>query len=279
MDLCALAYPVSEAEGLHFWSMLLPRLGLTYLCSPGRNRAPDAYWAVTSRLTKQNRREIRHGLRSGAFAQSLFDEGVVLGIEYESKASHGKKHFAGDGATHISLILCTVDDWSTAPVPVRCLRDFLGVRPPAFVPTEPAFDNESFHALAANIESDTQRFVLLAFLSPESRQIPSGERGLHASVIKRLANEIGALNGYDAIMDIGGALTGFTQPGLKKDLGLLRKGEKAGSHGCRGRNYYLGARFNPRHLRKLAEDAHLHLPEAWAQPKRPGLGRAGDAPA
>ena len=36
-DFRAIAYPVSESEGLYFWSILLPRLGLTYLCSPRQN--------------------------------------------------------------------------------------------------------------------------------------------------------------------------------------------------------------------------------------------------
>ena len=263
-DFHAFAYPVSEAEGLHFWSRLLPRLGLEYLCSPGRNRAPDAYWAVTSKLTTQNRRRIRKGLRKGGFDQSLFDDGVVLGIEFESKASYAKKHFLADGTEHISLVCCNDNDCKTLPVPVWCLRDLLAVQnsSPIALPEPTAFDDRNFAALSSNIESDAQRFVLLAFLAPESRQVPTGERRLHASIIRHRANQIAALNGYAAIKDIGGALTGFTQPGLKKDLGLLRKGEKAGSSRCRGSNYYLAAKFYSC-LRKLAQDTHLHLPADW----------------
>jgi hypothetical protein len=157
-DFRALAYPVSEAEGLHFWSILLPRLRLTYLCSPGRNRAPDAYWASTSKLTKQSRRLIRKGLRTGAFDQSLFDEGVVLGIEFESKASHAKKHFLADGADgveHISLVCCNDNDCKNLPVPVWCLRDLLGVQnsSPVALPEPIAFDDRIFVAMSSNIRS------------------------------------------------------------------------------------------------------------------------------
>ena len=109
------AYPVTEAEGAHIWSILLPHLGLTYVCSPKHNRAPDAYWAVTSMLTKERRQLIRGGLRKGAFDQSLLDEGAVLGIEFESKASHATKHFLADGADHISLVCCNVNDCKTLP--------------------------------------------------------------------------------------------------------------------------------------------------------------------
>ncbi len=264
--LFAVSYPVSEAEGLHYWSILLPRLGLTYLCTPGRSRAPDAYWAVTSKLTTQNRRLIRNGLRRGRFDQSLFDDKIVLGIEFESKASHAKKHFLADGAEHISLLCANVNDWKNAPVPVWCLRDVLGVQQSSslVLPEPIAFDNRNFKALFSNIESDAQRFVLLAFLAPESQRLSTGEQRLHASAIKRYANAIAILNRYDRIRDIGGALTGFTQPGIKKDLGLLRKGERAraGSSKCRGSNYYLSARVHSG-LRKLAEDAHLRLPEEW----------------
>ena len=188
----------------------------------------------------------------------------MLGIEYESKASHAKKHFLTDGVEHISLVCCNVNDWKSAPVPVWCLRDFLeGQASSPIALTEPvAFDDGNLNALSSNLESDAQRFVLLAFLSPESRQVSSGERRLHASTIKRCANQIAALNGYDNIRNIGGALTGFTQPGLKKDLGLVRKGEKGGSRRCRGSHYYLAARFYAC-LRKLAEDAHLRLPHEW----------------
>ena len=263
-DLRAFAYPVSESEGLYYWSILLPRLGLAYLCSPKQNRAPDAYWTVTSRLTAQNRRLIRKGLRRGNFDQSLFDNGIVLGVEYESRASHAKKHFLTDGSEYISMLLCLVNDWKSAPVPVWCLKDFLeGQHPSPFALTEPvAFDDGNFGSLSSHIVSDAQRFVLLAFLCPESRQVSTAEWRLHASTIKRHANRIAFLNGCDTIKDIGGALTGFTQPGLKKELGLLRKGEKAGSNGCRGSNYYLAAKFHPC-LRKLAEDAQLRLPEDW----------------
>jgi hypothetical protein len=258
----ACAYPVSEAEGLHFWSILLPRLGLTYLCSPGRNRAPDAYWAVTSKLTALNRRLIRKGLRKGVFDQSLFDDGVVLGIEFESRASYAKKHFLADGEKHISQICCNDNDWRCAPVPVWCLRDFLGGQQTVVAPIEPvAFDGHNFDALSKSIESDAQRFVLLAFLSPDSRQVASAEWRLHASAIKRRANQIAVLNGYDRIKDIGGALTGFTQPGLKKDMQIIRKGERARYNRCRGSNYYL-AKFRAC-LPRLAEVAHLQLPEDW----------------
>jgi hypothetical protein len=269
------AYPVSEAEGVHFWSILLPHLGLTYLCSPRHNRAPDAYWAVTSKLTKQRRKLIREGLRKGALDQSLFDEGVVLGIEFESKASHAKKHFLADGADHISLVCCNVNDCKILPVPVWCLRDICADQrslPPAF-PEPTAFGSRDLAALSKNIESDAQRFVLLAFLSPESRQVAGGEWRLHASVIKRCANQIALLNGFDGIRDIGGVLTGFTQPGLKRDLKLLRKGEKAGSNKCRGCNYYMAARFH-RWLRKMAEQANVQIPEAW-NPSRAAQEMAG----
>ena len=100
------AYPVSEADGVHLWSLLLPHLGLTYLCSPKHNRAPDAYWAVASMLTKQRRQLIREGLRKGAFDQSLLDEGAILGIEFESKASHATKHFLADWrGPHLARLL------------------------------------------------------------------------------------------------------------------------------------------------------------------------------
>ena len=78
-------------------------------------------------------------------------------------------------------------------------------------------------------------------MSPDTRQVASSEWKLHAFWLKHFANQIAALNGHDGIRDIGGVITGFTQPGLKKGLGLLRKGEKSRSNGHRGRNYYLAA--------------------------------------
>jgi hypothetical protein len=114
------AYPVSEVEGVHLWAILLPHHGLTFLCAPKDNRHPDEYWAVTSKLTKQHRKLIREGLRKGSFDQSLFDEGVVLGIEFESRAYYAKKHFEADGAKNISLVCCNVNDCKTLPVPVWC---------------------------------------------------------------------------------------------------------------------------------------------------------------
>ena len=265
-NLRAFAFPASEAEGLHLWSVLLPRLGLTYLSSPRHNRAPNQYWAVTAKLTKQRRQLIRAGLRKGAFDQSLFDQGVVLGIEFESKASHAKKHFLADGADHISFVCCNVNDCKTLPVPVWCLRDILTDQhslPSAF-PKPPASSDGDLDAMSKSIESDAQRFVLIAFLAPEARQVASGQWRLHASVIKRCANQIAVLNGHSGIPNIGGVLTGFTQPGLKKDLGFLRKGEKAGSNGCRGRNYYLAAKSH-RWLPKMAEEANIQVPEMWTR--------------
>ncbi len=241
------AYPVSEADGVHFWSILLPHLGLTYLSSPRHSRAPDAYWAVTSKLKKQQRNLIREGLRRGAFDQSLFDQGVVLGIEFESRASHATKHFQTDGADHISLVCCNENDCKTLPVPVWCLQDILADQRslPSTFPKLPTPCDRDLDALAKSLESDLQRFALLAFLSPDTRQVASSEWKLHAFWLKHFANQIAALNGHDGIRDIGGVITGFTQPGLKKDLGLLRKGEKSRSNGHRGRNYYLAAKGAP----------------------------------
>jgi hypothetical protein len=262
------AYPVSEADGVHVWSILLPHLGLTYLSSPRHSRAPDAYWAVTSKLKKQQRNLIREGLRKGVLDQSLFDQGVVLGIEFESRASNAKKHFETDGADHISLVCCNENDCKSLPVPVWCLRDVLADRQslPQTLPQPPGFGDRDLDTLSKNIKSDAQRFVLLAFLSPESRQVARGEWRLHTSALKRCVLEIALRNGHEGIrdMNMGGVLTGFTQPGLKKDLGFLRMGEQAGSKRCRGRNYYLAARYH-RHLLKMAEATNVLVPEAWLQ--------------
>ena len=196
--------------------------------------------------------------------QSLFDQGVVLGIEFESKASHAKTHFLADGADHIALVCCNVNDCKTLPVPVWCLREILADRQslPSTIPEPPAPSNRDFDTLFKTLNSDAQRFVLLAFLSPDARQVASGEWKLHSCTLKDFANQIALLNGHDSIRDIGGVLTGFTQPGLKKDVGLLRKGEKAGSHRHRGSNYYLAAKFH-RWLRKMAAEANVQVPETW----------------
>jgi hypothetical protein len=220
-------------------------------------------------LTAANRHLIRKGLRTGEFDQSLFD--AIIGVEYESKASHAKKHFLPDAATkHISVICCNENDWTSAPVEVWCLQDFLVVQRPRAslstkLPEHAIVDDGNHDALSSAIESDAQRFVLLAFLSPQSQPIPTGERKLHASTIKHLANLIAVRNLRDPIKDIGGVLTGFTQPGSKRDMGLLRKGEKTIASGTRGRNYYLAATFYP-WLRSLAENANLRLPEDWLTP-------------
>ena len=259
---------------MHVWSILLPHLGLTYLSSPKHNRAPDAYWAVTSMLTKQRRQLIRESLRKGVLDPSLLEQQIVLGIEFESKASHATKHFLADGADHISLVCCNVNDCKTLPVPVWCLREILADRQslPSTFPKPPTPCDRDLDALSKSIESDAQRFILLAFLSPDARQVASGEWRLHACGLKHFANQIAALNGHDGIREIGGVLTGFTQPGLKKDLGLLRKGEKAGSNGHRGRNYYLAAKVR-RWLLKMAAEANVQVPEAW----NPSMAAAQEA--
>jgi hypothetical protein len=56
------------------------------------------------------------------------------------------------------------------------LADVLGVQQPSslVLPEPIAFDNRKFKALFSNIESNAQRFALLAFLVPESQQVPTG---------------------------------------------------------------------------------------------------------
>ncbi len=165
---------------------------------------------------------------------------------------------------HISIVLCNEDDCKTLPVPVWCLREILADQQslPSTFPKPPTPGNRDLDALAKSLESDLQRFALLAFLSPDTRQVASSEWKLHAFWLKHFANQIAALNGHDGIRDIGGVITGFTQPGLKKDLGLLRKGEKSRSNGHRGRNYYLAAKAR-RWLLKMAAEANVLVPETW----------------
>ncbi len=106
-DFRAFAYPASEAEGIHFWSLLLPRLGLEYLCSP---RKPSSPGRVLGRGLKVDRREPASSPQRtshGRIRPIAVRQGIILGVEYESKASHAKKHFLADGATkYISLICC-----------------------------------------------------------------------------------------------------------------------------------------------------------------------------
>ncbi len=255
-----------KPRSLHFWPQFLPKLGLKYLCGPLQNRAPDSYWAVSSKLTEQHWRLIKEGLLNENFDQSLLAEGRVLAIEYESKASYANKHFENGGAGYVSHIGAIYDDWPGSPVPVLCLGDYLlhGELPKLqFVghASEPnGFDDNVFKAFSSAIQSEAQRFVMLAFLSPKAQLVCSGELRLPAGDIKDFANQVADLNGRLRIADVGGVLSSFTQAGWKKDLRLLRQGEKAGRRGC---NYYLAKEYL-RYLRKLAENACLRLPPEWS---------------
>lgn len=263
----ALAYPVTESDGIYFWSRLLERFGLIYLCTPKHGLAPDAYFAIRSKLDERACRLIREGLETGNLDPLLLDKGIVLGVEFESKASHATKHFDNviDGREHISLICCNENDWSgEPPVPIWSLHDHLGilkepespeaeptiVKPMNGIPTEPPDDEEyttneeEYERINKSIKSERQCFVLMAFLFPGIRKVQAEEGyrlELNSEVIKDYANKIAARNSKEPIKDVGGVLTAFTQEGAKRKMKLLIKGDRAG----RGCNYYLPVRYKP----------------------------------
>lgn len=271
----ALAYPSTESDGIYFWSRILERFGLIYLCTPKKSRAPDAYFAKRSELDESARKLIREGLETGNLHASLLDRGIVLGVEFESKASYAKKHFEKGGRERISLICCNDNDWVDAPVPIWSLHDHLVTleesEPPESEPliekpvkdmkTEPvddepyAIDIGEYRRLKNSI-NENQCLVLMAFLFSDIREVPAEEPTkleLRSSKIKDYANRIAEANSKPLIEDIGGVLTAFTQEGAKKDLGILKKGGRAGK---RDSNYYLPIKYKP-YIKQLASEYYL----------------------
>jgi len=263
-SLSAIAYPISEAEGIYFWSRILERFGLVFVCAPAKQIAPDAYFAVRSRLAEPMVDAIEEGLRNGSLPDWLIDDDVVVGVEFESKASYAKKHFENDGAQHITLICCIDNDWSDAPVPVWSLQDHLAVHVDEEVSDEPvveategpavtaekddqpedSYDAESYAEFEASLNSDGQRLAVLAYTHSAAKSVEiKGEKKmlLPASAIKEYANAIAQHNEIEEIKDIGGIITAFTQEGTKKSLGILTKGARVG----KGSNYYLDKSFVP----------------------------------
>ena len=192
------------------WSLLLPHLGLTYLCSPKHNRAPDAYWAVASNVTKQRRQLIREGLRKGAFDQSCLTKGVSRESNLSRRLPMRRSIFQTDGVDHISLSSAAMSTIARLcpsrfgacrifwQISNRCLRHFL--KPPILATV--------ISMLWRRASNPTlQRFALLAFLSPDTRQVASSEWKLHAFWLKHFANQIAELNGHDGIRDTLAALS------------------------------------------------------------------------
>lgn len=268
----AFAYPETEKDGMYFWFHLLDRFGLVYVCTPRKERAPDAYFAYRSKLDGRVRRLLREGLEAGELDPALLDEGIALGIEFESKASYAKKHFETDGIEHISVICCNENDWKDAPVPVWSLQDHLGVLeeseaqetelldPNALTGSEIApFDNEEYRKICRSLTSDAQRLILMAFLIKGKPTKTGDELVLFAPSIKNIANQIAENNDLPEIRDIGGVLTAFTQAGFKKDIGLLRKGRVVrGDQHRPASMYYLPVRFVP-YVRRIASDGPWEL--------------------
>jgi len=265
----ALAYPVTEAEGVYFWSRLLEQFGLVFLCTPSKSIAPDAYFVKRSMLTDVQRERIAACLEAGQLDPSLLADGIVEGVEFESKASYAKKHFEGEGRAVISLICCIENDWPDVPVPVWALQDHLSIFEEAPVPSpaEPSpagavsvdgkprdleipLDQDELDRIQHALRTDGQRLALLAFLHPDARR-PETKEGtdlaLHAKHIKEYANNIATENDLPIIRFFGGVLTAFTQEGEKKSIGLLRKGRRLSKEGS---EYSLKASFLP-YIRRI----------------------------
>ena len=108
-------------------------------------------------------------------------------------------------------------------------------------------DKQKLDQLNYALKTDHQRLALLTFLHTTAKS-DGNDIIQDSQTIKKFANIMAQENNLKPIQDIGGVLTGFTQDGEKKNLGLLRKGRPVAG----GSNYSMNAEWLP-YLRRVQQ--------------------------